>query len=171
MESGRRGPSLRKPEMKRGVALISVLVTSVIVALILGGLYLLLTRVFEAHRISGIYATTSDAAKGGVNYALSQILGGNLETLSWGACPDGTNAQAGNCCNISIRYRLLGVSGEYPNNIRICLSAYVPTPGDAIGAVADPTLGTGGRGFIYTIVSETLGPQGSKARVEAVYAR
>lgn len=172
MEGGGRKHSSGKPEvMERGVALISVLTTAIVVALIIGGLYVLLTRVFEASRVSGIYATTSEAARGGISYAVSQIVGGSYDTLSRGECPNGVLSQVGNCCDMRIRFRILNVDGEYDNNIRICLTGYVPQPGYEITSVADTRLPPGGKGLVYTIISEALGPQGSRARVESLYVR
>lgn len=171
MASSRRRHNFGKHKMRRGVALISVLTTAIVVALVIGGLYILLTRVFETTRMSGVYATTRDAARGGINYTVSQIIGGSFDTLLTGDCPNGTDARPGNCCDLRLTYRLVGITGEYTNNITVCLTGYAPQPGFIIEGVAYSRPTPGGKGYVYTIVSEALGPQGSRSRVEAVYVR
>ncbi len=171
MASSRGRHYFGKHKMKRGVALISVLTTAIIVALIIGGLYILLTRVFETSRMSGVYATTRDAARGGISYTVSQITGGSFDSLLTGDCPDGTASRPGNCCDLRLTYRLVGVTGEYTNTVTVCLTGYAPQPGFEIEGVAYTRPSPGGKGYVYTIVSEALGPQGSRSRVEAVYVR
>ncbi len=77
----------------------------------------------------------------------------------------------GNCCTSNLNYRLSGTTETFRNTITICLRGYAPPPGEAITGVAYSRPQPGGRGYIYSIISEVDGPQGSRSRVEAVWMR
>ncbi|WP_448584509.1 hypothetical protein [Thermocrinis sp.] len=154
----------------KGVALISVLVTGILVAVAIAGLYYILLRTFGTSERVRVYTSTKEAAVGGVNYVVSQIKSGVFDTMIDGNCPSGGQTDANNCCEITTRYRLSGDS-EYTNKIRVCLSGYSPPPGEQISGVAYSRFSATGGGYIYSIVSEAEGPRGSMARIEAVYMR
>jgi len=170
MEACGRGHTSKKYKKVRGIALISVLVMGVMIALAIGGLYYILTRTTATAERVRVYTSTREAAVGGVNYAVLQIKGGLFDTMDQRECPAGWNL-AGNCCTANLNYRLSGTTQNFTNQITICLRGYAPSPGDVITPVAGNEPQAGRRGYIYSIISEVGGPQGSRSRVEAVWMR
>ncbi len=173
MEACGRGHTSKKYKKVRGVALISVLVMSVMIALVIGGLYYILTRSITSAEKVRVYTSTREAAVGGVNYAVLQIKSGLFDAMDQLECPTGWTDRTPdeNCCTANLNYRLSGTTETFRNTITICLRGYAPPPGEAITAVAQSRPQAGGRGYIYLIVSEADGPQGSRSRVEAVWMR
>jgi hypothetical protein len=142
----------------------------IMIALVIGGLYYILTRTTATAERVRVYTSTREAAVGGVNYAVLQIRSGLFDNMDQRECPAGWNL-AGNCCTANINYRLSGTTQNFTNQITICLSGYTPPPGDVVSGVAYSIPQAGGRGYIYLIISEVSGPQGSRSRVEAVWMR
>lgn len=155
--------------MKRGVALISVLAIAITVALVVGGLFVLMQRLFFSSERVAVYSSAREAASSGVMYAVTQIAGGSFNSLTQGRCPPSTQNVSPNCCRFSLPYRI--GQKDYRNNITLCLAGYQPPPGFEITGVAYSKPTAGGKGFVYTIISEAFGPTGSMAVVEAVYQR
>ncbi len=170
MEACGRGHTSEKYKKVRGVALISVLVMGVMTALVIGGLYYILTRTMLTGERVRVYTSTREAAVGGVNYAVLQIKSGLFDTMDQLGCPIGWTT-VGNCCTANLNYRLSGTTQTFTNQIIICLRGYAPPPGEAITGVAYSRPQPGGRGYIYSIISDADGPQGSRSRVEAVWMR
>jgi hypothetical protein len=170
MEACGRGHTFKKYKKVKGVALISVLVMSIMIALVIGGLYYILTRTMLTGERVRVYTSTREATVGGVNYAVLQIKSGLFDTMDQLGCPTGWTPD-GNCCTANLNYRLSGTTETFRNTITICLRGYAPPPGDVVTAVAGTRPLAGGRGYIYSIISEVDGPQGSKSRVEAVWMR
>ena len=170
MEACGRGYTSKKYKKVRGVALISVLVTGIMVALVIGGLYYILTRTMLTGERVRVYTSTREAAVGGVNYAVLQIKSGLFDTMDQLGCPTGWVSD-GNCCALNLNYRLSGTTQTFTNRITICLRGYAPPPGETATGVAYTRPQPGGRGYIYLIISEADGPQSSKSRVEAVWVR
>jgi hypothetical protein len=170
MEACGRGHTSEKYKKVRGVALISVLVMGIMIAIVIGGLYYILTRTMLTGERVRVYTSTREAAVGGVNYAVLQIKSGLFDAMDQLGCPTGWISN-GDCCTSNINYRLSGTTQNFTNRITICLRGYIPPPGEVIGPVAGTKPIAGGRGYIYLIVSEADGPQGSKSRVEAVWMR
>ncbi len=170
MEACGRGHTFEKYKKVKGVALISVLVISVMIALVIGGLYYILTRTTITGERVRVYTSTREAAVGGVNYAVLQIKGGLFDTMDQLGCPAGWTLD-GNCCTSNLKYRLSGTTETFRNTITICLRGYAPPPGEVVSGVAYSRPQAGGRGYIYSIISEVDGPQGSRSRVEAVWMR
>jgi len=169
MEACGRGYTSKKYKKVRGVALISVLVTGIMIALVIGGLYYILTRTMLTGERVRVYTSTRETAVGGVNYAVLQIKSGLFDAMDQLGCPTGWTPD-GNCCTANLAYRLSGTTQNFTNQITICLRGYAPPPGDVVsGAAYRPQ--AGGRGYIYLIISEVDGPQGSKSRVEGVWMR
>ena len=167
-----RGRHSTKQHKVKGVALVSALVTGILVAVAIAGLYYILLRTFGTAERVRIYTSTREAAVGGINYVLSQIKSGVFDTMINGDCPDNRPTDANNCCEITTRYRLSEEGDrEYTNQVQVCLSGYSPPPGEQITGVAYSRFPPTGRGYIYSIVSEAEGPHGSRARIEAVYMR
>ncbi len=170
MEACGRGNTSKKYKKVKGVALISVLVMSVMIALVIGGLYYILTRSITSSEKVRVYTSTREAAVGGVNYAVLQIKSGLFDTMDQLGCPTGWTSD-GNCCTANLNYRLSETTQTFTNTITICLRGYSPPPGEIASGVAYTRPQPGGRGYIYLIVSEADGPQGSKSRVEAIWMR
>jgi hypothetical protein len=170
MEARGRGHTFEKYKKVRGVALISVLVMGIMIAIVIGGLYYILTRTMLTGERVRVYTSTREAAVGGVNYAVLQIKGGLFDAMDQYGCPAGWISDE-DCCTSNINYRLSGTTQTFTNTITICLRGYVPPPGEALTGVAYSRPQVGGRGYIYLIISEVDGPQGSKSRVEAVWVR
>jgi hypothetical protein len=170
MEACGRGYTFKKYKKVKGVALISVLVMSVMIAIVIGGLYYILTRTMLTGERVRVYTSTREAAVGGVNYAVLQIKGGLFDAMDQLGCPTGWTPD-GNCCTANLNYRLSGITQNFTNRITICLKGYAPPPGDVVTGVAYSRPIAGGRGYIYSIISEADGPQGSKSRVEGVWMR
>lgn len=175
MEACGRGHTFKKYKKVKGVALISVLVMGIMVALAIGGLYYILTRTTITGERVRVYTSTREAAVGGVNYAVLQIKGGLFDTMDQDGCPTGSGWTPANpdqtCCTANLNYRLSGTTETFRNTITICLRGYAPPPGEVITGVAYSRPQSGGRGYIYSIISEVDGPQGSRSRVEAVWMR
>jgi hypothetical protein len=174
MEACGRGHTSEKYKKVRGVALISVLVMGIMVALVIGGLYYILTRTTITGERVRVYTSTREAAVGGVNYAVLQIRSGLFDAMDQLECPTGsgwTPTPDGNCCTANLNYRLSGTAETFRNTITICLRGYTSPPGDVVSGVAYSRPQAGGRGFIYSIISDADGPQGSRSRVEAVWVR
>jgi hypothetical protein len=170
MEACGRGHTFEKYKKVRGVALISVLVMGVMIALVIGGLYYILTRTMLTGERVRVYTSTREAAVGGVNYAVLQIKSGLFDTIDQLECPAGWTT-VGNCCTANLNYRLSGTTETFRNTITICLRGYTSPPGEVITGVAYSRPQPGGRGYIYSIISDADGPQGSRSRVEAVWMR
>jgi hypothetical protein len=170
MEACGRGHTSKKHKRVRGVALISVLITGIMIALVIGGLYYILTRTMLTGERVRVYASTREAAVGGVNYAVLQIKSGLFDAIDQLGCPTGWISD-GNCCTTNLNYHLSGTTQNFRNRITICLRGYTIPPGEVGTGVAYSRPLPGGRGYIYLIISEADGPQGSRSRVEAVWAR
>ncbi len=177
----RSGHTLEKHKV-RGVALVSVLITSVVILVLMGGLYFMLTRLFETSEATRTFSSAKEAAVAGVNYAITSGIFDTIANL--GNCPDGTPSvdnpncpaivgQGGNIqlgCTFRIHFRLKGTSQIYQNTIRVCFLGYSQPPGYPLTGVAYSKLLPGNKGIIYSIISEVLDPQGRHtARIEAVY--
>jgi hypothetical protein len=143
---------------------------SVMIALVIGGLYYILTRTTITGERVRVYTSTREAAVGGVNYAVLQIKGGLFDAMDQLECPTGWTPDE-NCCTANLAYRLSGTTETFTNRITICLRGYATPPGEVVAGVAYTRPQPGGRGYIYLIVSEADGPQGSRSRVEAVWMR
>jgi len=168
MEACGRGHTSEKYKKVRGVALISVLVMGVMIALAIGGLYYILTRTTATAERVRVYTSTREAAVGGVNYAVLQIRSGLFDTMDQLGCPTGWTT-VGICCTANLNYRLSGITQNFTSQITICLRGYAPLPGEALLSVAQSRYQAAG--YIYSIISEVDGPQGSRSRVEAVWVR
>jgi len=167
-----RGRHSTKQHKVKGVALVSALVTGILVAVAIAGLYYILLRAFGTSERVRVYTSTKEAAVGGVNYVVSQIKSRVFDTMINGDCPDNSPTDANNCCQVSIDYSLSEEhERRYRNQITVCFSGYSPPPGEQIAGAAYSRPSSSGRGYIYFIVSEADGPQDSKARIEAVYMR
>ena len=170
MEACGRGHTFEKYKKVKGVALISVLVMGIMIALVIGGLYYILTRTMLTGERVRVYTSTREAAVGGVNYAVLQIKSGLFDAMDQLECPTGWTSN-GNCCTANLNYRLSGTTETLRNTITICLRGYAPPPGDVVSGVAYSRPQAGGRGYIYLIISDADGPQGSRSRVEVVWMR
>ncbi len=156
--AGDRIGRAHKKQVERGVALISVLVISIIVLLAIGGLYILLTRMFESGQTIRTYTSVKDSAKGGVEMAIIRI---RSDDVSPTHCTQG----------FVVPFRLVQTGDQtFDTRVSVCFVGQVA--GYGIAGVAYSGMGGATQsGYMYRIVSEAIGPQGSFSRVEAVYIR
>jgi len=174
MEACGRGHTFEKYKKVKGVALISVLVMGIMIALVIGGLYYILTRTMLTGERVRVYTSTREAAVGGVNYAVLQIKSGLFDAMDQLGCPTGsgwTPTPDGNCCTANLSLPPFWNNTKLYKQITICLRGYTSPPGEVITGVAYSRPQAGGRGYIYSIISDADGPQGSRSRVEAVWMR
>lgn len=182
MVSYRGGHTIEKHKV-RGIALISALIISVIVLVLLGSLYFMLTRLFEASEATRTYSSAREAAVAGVNYAISSGIFDSIASLR--NCPNGTSpvnnprcptlaGQGGNIqlgCTLNLQFRLKGTNETYTNTVTICFLGYSQLPGYSITGVAYSKLLPGNKGLVFSIISEVTDPQQRHtARIESVYA-
>lgn len=182
MVSYRRGHTVEKHKV-RGIALISAIIISVVVLVLLGSLYFMLTRLFETSEVTRTYSSAREAAVAGVNYVITS---GIFDTIaSLGICPDGSPSvnnpscpalagQGGNMqlgCTLNLQFRLKDTNEVYTNRITVCFLGYSQLPGYFITGVAYSKLLPGNKGLVFSIISEVLDPrQIHTTRIEAVYA-
>lgn len=163
MEDNRARYSIKKLSMNnKGVSLFSAILIAVFALLALAGLYFALTKLLGTAQTIKTYTSVRDAAVGGVHHAAIMIQSGSFNEYSVGECTSSP---------IEVNFKLYGNSTLFKNNITVCLSAYKTPPGYEVTGVAYSKLPAGYKGFIYTIISEAIGPQDTRSRIEAVYAR
>lgn len=163
MESHRAGHSIKKLSMNnKGVSLFSAILIALFALLALAGLYFALTKLLGTSQTIKTYASVRDAANGGVHHAVIMIQSGSFNEYSVGECTSSP---------IELKFKLYGSDRLFTNNITVCLSAYKTPPGYEITGVAYSKLAPGYKGFVYTIISEAEGPETTRSRIEAVYAR
>lgn len=174
MVNSRGGYPLEKYKV-RGVALVSALITAVLVLILLGGLYFMLTRLFESSEAVRTYSSAREAAASGVNYAITtdvfdRIVYNQLCPDGNPPCPTGQLLVGNCCCTLNLRFKLRGYSSLFNNTVKVCFAGYRPPPGYPITGVAYSKLPPGNKGFIFSIISDVTDPQGrNNARIEAVY--
>ncbi|WP_297210802.1 MULTISPECIES: hypothetical protein [Thermodesulfovibrio] len=170
MEGNRTGHRFKKLSGKidsRGIALPSALLIGVFALLVLTGIYFALTKLFGSSQTIKTYSSVRDAAAGGVHYAIA--------TRGFDIYNRALNGEIsdGHCENFNIQFRLQNATGVFDNNIQIC---YTGRGEFKTGFAKERVIGSGTAGvfeywLLFTIISETTGPQGTRSRVEAVYAR
>ncbi|MGC8796734.1 MAG: hypothetical protein ACP5KH_04105 [Thermodesulfovibrio sp.] len=146
----------------RGMALFSAILIALFALLALAGLYFALIKLLGSSQTIKTYASVRDAAAGGVHSAVIMIQSGSFNEYSLGECTSQP---------IEINFKLYGSDRLFKNKITVCLSAYKTLPGYEVTGVAYSKSGAGYKGYIYTIISEAEGPENTRSRVEAIYAR
>lgn len=161
MEGNRAGYSIKKLSINnRGISLFSAILIALFALLALAGLYFALTKLLGTSQTIKTYASVRDAAVGGIHHAVIMIQSGSFNEYNIGECTS---------TPIEVKFKLYGETGEFKNKITVCLSAFKTPPGYEVTGVAYSKLPAGYKGFIYTIISEAEGPQGTHSRIEAVY--
>lgn len=143
---------------EKGVSLVSVMVLSIVTLVLIGSVFYLLTRTIGVSASVPTYMTLRDAASSGVHYAVTQIKSGTL-----------TIDHIGGCEAMELRFKLGSTGDTYTTNVQVCLVGYMPPPGYQISGVAYSREIPGGKGYIYSIVSEARGPAGTYSRIESLY--
>jgi len=175
MGYGRGGYTFKEHKM-RGVALVSAIITSVLVLILLAGLYFALTRLFEGAEAVRTYSSAREAAISGVNYAITSDI---FDRIAYNqSCPDGSSPCPPNspltnncCCKVQLRFQLRGSAQEFTNYVTVCFAGYRPPAGSPISGVAYSRIPPGLTGFVFFIISEVNDPQNQhNARIEALYA-
>ncbi len=164
MESSGAGYSIKKLSIgNKGTALVMAILISLFALLALAGLYFALTKLLGSSQTIKTYTSVRDAAAGGVHYAVSMIEGGVFNEFSINECTSSP---------VELNFKLVGAGDElFTNKITVCLLAYYIPPGYEVTGVAYSKEIPDGKGRVYTIISEAEGPQGTRSRIEAVYAK
>jgi hypothetical protein len=151
---------MRKVMNQRGVALITVFVIGIVSAILLAGMYYMLTRSIQVSGTMPVYFTLRDAAASGVHYAASLIQSGKISIENIYQCiPD----------PITLKFRLKDGGEIYANTVNICLIGFAQPPGYKEQGVAYSKFIPGQRGYIFLIESTAEGPNNSYSKIEAVY--
>lgn len=151
-----------RSKAQTGVSLFSAILIALFALLALAGLYFALTKLLSSSQTIKTYASLRDASAGGVHHAVIMIQSGSFNEYGVGECTSQP---------IEVKFKLYGDDKIYTNQITVCLSYYSPPPGYEVTGVAYSKLPAGGKGLVYTIISEAIGPQNTRARIEAVYAK
>lgn len=162
MENNRDKYSIKKLSInQQGASLFAAILIALFALLTLSGLYFALTKLLGTSHTIKTYASIRDAAAGGVNHAVMLLQGRSITDDTY--CPQNNP--------LILKFKLTETSGVYNNRINICYMAYETPPGFEAPGVAYTKEIAGGVGNIYTIISEAAGPQGTRSRIEAVYAK
>ncbi|GAB6182260.1 hypothetical protein [Thermodesulfovibrio hydrogeniphilus] len=178
MESNRTRHSFEKLSGKmifrwlstdKGIALPAALLIGVLSLLIIAGIYFALTKLFGTSHAIKTYSSVREAAAGGVHYAVATKVREIYEDAIYG------RIAAGECePPITLNFRLQNISGTFNNTITVCFTGRGEFK-RGFGKERVIGSGTGGGEFeywlLFTIISEATGPQGTRSRVEAVYAK
>ncbi len=149
----------------RGIALVSVIFIALMTFLAVGGLYLLLKRLFESSETVKIYSSVRDAAKGGVEHAILRIINGDVSPNY--CCRPGEDCSTK---GLEMQYRLASSGNVYITKIYICYVGQASGYGIS-GTAYLGTPGTAEAGAVYRIISEAYGDRNTYARVEAFYIK
>lgn len=160
---------------QKGASLFIAIMLSFIGLLIIGGLITAWYRLTHIIFPIKTYSSVKEAAGGGIKLLSTYIDQGVFSEMERGNCPQGTSLIGNNtlpCCQVNLKYKLLGGTREYANPIAICFLGYVPQPGYEITGVAYTSQPAKfGKNFIYGFNSTAYGPNNITAYVEAVYVR
>jgi Tfp pilus assembly protein PilX len=152
-----------KINKEKGATLIFAIAVAIIVLIVLGGIYYMLTRAFQTSEDIKTYTSVKEAAESAVRYGVV-LINQNKPYNDGAGMPD-------RCTKYTMNYKLFGSSTTYIAIIQICFLGYQAPPGtEAQGAAYSKTT-AGGKGEIYSIVSEAEGPNNTKVRIEASYVR
>ncbi|MDI1471135.1 hypothetical protein QI155_01120 [Thermodesulfovibrio sp. 1176] len=162
MESNRARYSIKKLSISQeGASLFAAILIALFALLALGGLYFALTKLLGTSHTIKTYASVKDAAVGGVNHAVMLLQSEEITNDQY--CPPNNP--------LNLRFRIAGRDGTFENRINICFMTYTIPPGFETLGVAYTKELPGEKGNIYTIISEAEGPEDTRSRIEAVYAR
>ena len=152
-----------KINKEKGATLIFAIAVAIVVMIVLGGIYYMLTRAFQTSEDIKTYTSVKEAAESAVKYGV--VLINQNKHYNDGA------GMPGKCTNYTMKYNLIGSNDTYKASIQVCLLGYESPPGfEAQGAAYSKTT-AGSKGEIYSIVSEAIGPNNTKVRIEASYVR
>lgn len=170
MGSNRTNNTAFKYKMKseKGATLIFAIAASILVLIVLGGIYFFATKFFKTSEDIKTYSSSKDAASAAVNYAVIQIIQNKL-SLSLGHCtgePQDTQNR-----DITLKYKLSNDPNIYTVTVKVCFIGYEVPPGYDIAGVAYSTQKAGGKGEVYSIVATATGPLNTVTKIEASYAR
>jgi len=173
MESNRTGYSIKKLSIdNKGASLFSAILIALFALLALEGLYFALTKLLGSAQTIKTYTSVRDAAAGGSHYAASVIVEEMIHEIISG------DRNIGDCQQVNLKFKLFASSGTYDNQISVCYLMQKPKPG--WGKAYERVIGSSSSSsssnineyyFYFTIISEATGPQNTRSRIEAVYAR
>lgn len=154
-----------KINKEKGATLIFAIAVAIIVLIVLGGIYYMLTRGFQTSQDIKTYSSVKKAAESAVKYGVV-LINQNKPYNDGAGMPGKCTANP-----YIMRYRLFGSNDTYTASIQICFLGYESRPGFEAQGVAYSKTIAGSKGEIYSIVSEVDGPNNTKVRIEASYVR
>lgn len=160
-----------KVKNQKGATLIFAIAASLLVLIILGGIYFFITKFFKTSEDIKTYSSAKDAAASAVNYAVIQIVQNKLILPNLGYCTEDTNQNDSIPDNIVIKYKLTNDPNIYQTVVKVCFIGYHVPPGYDIAGVAYSKQIAGNKGEVYSIVATTTGPSNTLTRIEASYVR
>jgi len=158
---------------QKASALFVAIIFSFLSLVLIGGFLMSWYRYTQMLFPIKVYSSINEAAVGSMELITSYIDQGTFNVLEIGECPLG-NKISNNpvCCRINIKYRLLESGETFNDIIEICLLGYQIPPGEGLPGVSSiPQSGKLGLNFVYGLNSTAIGPQNTKAIIEAVYLR
>ncbi|MEZ0323485.1 MAG: hypothetical protein ABWJ98_04150 [Hydrogenothermaceae bacterium] len=155
-----------KIKSQKGATLIFAIAASLLLLIVLGGIYYFATKFFKTSEDIKVYSSSRDAAAGAVNYAVVQIIQNKLNLGNLGQCT-GSGSQP----DITLKYKLSNDPNLYTVTVKVCFIGYEVNPGYDIAGVAYSTQKAGGKGEVYSIVAKATGPLNTVTKIEASYVR
>mgnify|MGYP001076504047 CR=1 FL=1 len=183
MEGNRKRNTLIQLSVNNnGIALVQAIFISVLALVVLGGLYLALTKFLSSSQTIKTYASVRDAAIGGIEYGvviLNTYNPCNMEpplAVDKVVCFDGqqknwVSSNFNPIFNpIILKFKIYGNDKVYENNISLCISGFKVRPGTQISGVAYSKKEGQCEGNLYTmIISKAKGPNNTQSIIEATY--
>lgn len=146
---------------QKGATLIFALASAVVVLIVLGGLYYMMTKLFRVSEDIKTYTSVREASVSGVNYAAT-LINQNKFNLQIRTCT--TNP-------IKLKFKLANDPNIYETTVNVCLIGYAVPPGYGASGVAYTSQISGGKGEVYSITAISTGPNNTKSIIEASYRK
>ncbi len=156
--------SIKKYSLKnkeKGATLIFAIASAIVVLLVLGGIYYMMTKVFRVSEDIKTYTSSREASVSGVNYAAT-LINQNKFNLQLGGCI--TNP-------IKLKFKLSSDPNLYETTVNVCFIGYEIPPGYEITGVAYTKQIPGGKGEVYSITAISTGPNNTKSIIETSYKK
>ncbi|MDM7273175.1 hypothetical protein [Sulfurihydrogenibium azorense] len=160
----RTNNSIKKYTLKKrekGATLIFALATAIVVLIVLGGIYYMMTKVFRISEDIKVYKSTREATASGVNYAAT-LINQNKFNLQLGSCAQNP---------IKIKFKLSNDPNLYETVVSVCFIGYEIPPGYEVTGVVYTKPISGGKGKVYSITAISTGPNNTKSIIEASYKK
>lgn len=179
MESNRkRNSPVQLSVDNKGIALVQAILISLLALVVLGGLYLAVTRFLSSSQTIKTYASTRDAAIAGVEYAVRKINMMNCNTFldplttayydgeenKWRQLEPNTNTNP-----IILKFKIYGSDKVYTNKVILTASGFSTKTGYSVKGGAYSNKVDCEDSIYYMILSEAEGPNNTKSMIQATY--